>query len=160
MGVEKFNRKVLTPGIKGTSGSTFAGDVQNSVQTITLSGASGIGTTAITNDGVTFITSTGTGAGWTLNLAAPSAAGVRKSISINPASTVPVQVRTASSSQAFFGSTANAFTATTAGTTGAVIGKVKTVNLVSVSASQWAVTGIYPVSSTGTTFVTVQGATA
>lgn len=173
MGVQKFKRPVLAPaGLQIESNSTFTQDivfstagstdasVREVTQTITPSGASGVHATTITNRGVTIITSTGTGAGWVLNLAAPAAAGMSKTIAIHPKSTVPVQVRTASSSQTFYGSTANAFEASTVGTTGNLVGKGKVVELVSLSASQWAVRSFFPQNTTGSTYLTLLGATA
>lgn len=173
MGVEKIRRPLLAPqGLQIEQNSTFTADVVLStagstdagirqvVQTIAPSGASGVSATAVTNRGVTVINSTGTGAGWVFNLTAPAAAGMEKIVAINPASTVPVQVRTASSAGTFFGSTANAFEASTAGTSGNLIGKGKVVTLLSISTSQWAVKSFFPQNTTGTTFLTLLGATA
>ena len=177
MGLEYFKRPVFANGFQVNGASTFtaavtlsgaASDIifsgnagtRENVQTVALSGASAVGTTAVTNRGVTFINSTGTGAGWTLPLTAPAAAGMEKIIWCNPASTVPVTVRTASSSHAFYGSTANAVSFSTIGTTGNIIGKAKGVRLLSVSATQWAVIGAFPAATTGSTYVTLLGATA
>lgn len=143
MGFQKFKRPILDPaGLQigsshssgkrwGGGGSTFAKDVVfsstlaqaapaglvESVQTISLSGASGNYKTApIEPRGVTFITSTGTGAGWNVTLANPGKKGAQKKVFVflSGASTVPVTVRTASSSNVFFGSTKNSISVTTA----------------------------------------------
>lgn len=178
MGFHKVRRPLLSPRglqIGDKAGSTFTSDivlstagssdaaVKHVVQSISPSGGS-TGTvphaTTITNRGVTVITSTGTGALWTFNLAAPQKAGVEKWILINPKSTVPVRVRTASSAQPFFGSTANAFEASTLGTTGNLIGKGKAVRLISVSTTEWAITSFFPQNTTGSTYLTLLGATA
>lgn len=146
MGYEKFKRP------------TYADGTAVSVQTITLSGGSTATVphaTAIKNRGVTFITSTGTGAGWTLTLEKPRQAGLRKTIAVNTNSTVPVTIRTPSSASVFFGSTLNSITFTTVG--GA---DTKTVELISQSSVTWNVISIYPVATTASTYITVAGATA
>ncbi len=162
MGFQKFKRPILAMSDVRLStspvNSTDAG-LRNTVQAINLSGASAIGTTAVSSRGVTFILSTGTGAGWTLPLAPPGRGGVEKTIFIklNGASTVPVSVRTASSSQAFWNSTRNSFTVSTAA--GSTYGVC--VTLMSRSSVQWALKGaIGGLPSTAFPWVTTTGATA
>lgn len=158
MGYQKFKRQLLlTRDAKFSTSPNFSTDagVADVVESISLSGASAVGSTAISSRGVTFITSTGTGGGWTLTLANPGRKGVTKKIFVNQNSTVPVQVRTASSSNTFYGSTLNSVTFTTAG--GAILPNAV---FVSASSLRWALTSIYPVATTATTFVTSSGATA
>ncbi len=139
MGFQKFSRPILAMrDVKLSTSPAYSTDagIREAVQAINLSGASGVGTTAVTNRGVTFILSTGTGAGWTLPLAPPGKGGVEKTvfIKLNGASTVPVSVRTASSSQAFWNSTRNSFSVSTAA--GSTYGVC--VTLMSRSSVQWA----------------------
>jgi len=131
------------------------------VQSISLTGAS-TGTvpygTNVSNRGITFITSTGTGAGWTLQMPAPGRKGIEKTIFffLSGASTVPVTVRTASSSQVFFGSTKNSVTCTTAaGSTQPLV-----VSLVSKTSAQWAIKSVSNANTTAIPFLTSTGATA
>lgn len=158
MGYQKFKRQLLlTRDAKFSTSPSFSTDagVVDVTQTIALSGVSALGTTAVTSRGITFITSTGTGAGWSLPLAAPGRAGVTKRIFVNQNSTVPVQIHTASSANTFYGSTFNSVTFTTAG--GAILPGVV---LIAASSVQWAVQSIYPVATTATTYITSTGATA
>lgn len=158
MGFQKFKRPTLhVSDAKFSTSPVLATDagVADVTQTITLSGASAVGTTAVTARGVTFITSTGTGAGWTLPLANPGRKGVVKQVFVNQDSTVPVTVRTASSSNAFWGSTVNSVAFTTAG--GAIATNAV---FVSQSSKVWALVSLYPVATTATTYATVAGATA
>lgn len=165
MGLARENRPILAKsGLQVNSASTFTADVVMSstvaagvgvaeaVQTITLSGVSGVGTTAITNRGVTFITSTGSGAGWTLPLAAPGKKGVTKKIlmSLSGASTAPITIRTNSSTPTFFGTTKNSIVFTTANST-----NPHAVTLVSQTSAVWAV-----VSITSAQSALIAGATA
>jgi hypothetical protein len=88
-------------------------------QSITLSGASGTYTTATINGyGTTIIGSTGTGAGWSVKLAAPARKYIRKTIIVDVNSTAPVSIYTSSTATTVGGSTSNVITFTT-GTTGA-----------------------------------------
>lgn len=142
---------VLLDGTPITSESTFKSDivlsstvaagvgVTEAVQAISLSGASGTSTQTITNRGITFITSTGTGAGWIVKLAAPGKKGATKRVllSLSGGTTVPVQIITAASSQTFFGSTKNSVSFTTANST-----NPHAVSLVSRSSVQWAIASI------------------
>lgn len=165
MGVEYFKRPVFARrGLQVNAASTVTADVvlsstvtggvgvAEAVQSISLSGVSGVGSTAITNRGVTFITSTGSGAGWTLPIAAPGKKGVRKTIlvSLSGASTVPVTIRTASSTPTFFGTTKNSIAFTTANST-----NPHAVTLVSQTSAVWAV-----VSLTSAQSALIAGATA
>ncbi len=146
MGFAKQKRPEWTPGLA------------ESVQNISLSGASGISPTVVTPRGVTFITTTGTGAGWTLNLAPPGVGGQRKQILIflSGASTMPVTVRTASSSQVFYGSTKNSISMTTAaGST-----QPASIGLISRSSVQWAIASLTATASTYIPFYTSTGSTA
>ena len=135
MGIEKTKRAVYNDGEASVC------------ETKTLSGASAAAAATLLNRGTTFIVSTGTGAGWSVNLPRPLRAGIRKTIFFDANSTVPIEVRTASSVDTFFGSTANALACTTGLVT------PKRAILIGKSTSQWAVLHL----STG---VTVAGATA
>lgn len=170
MGLEYFKRPVFARGLQIHAASTLVADVimsstvsagvgvAESVQTITLSGASTTTVpqaTAVTNRGVSFITSTGTGAGWTLTLAAPGVKGMRKVVAVNTNTTVPVTLRTPSSASVFFGSTVNSIVFSTLG--GA---DTKTVTLISQTSAIWNVVAIHPVATTASTYITFAGATA
>ncbi len=138
--------------------STDAGIAQT-VQTISLSGASGVYATAnISSRGVTFVTSTGTGALWTVNLDPPGRPGIEKKVQLymSGASTVPITVRTASSSQVFFGSTRNGLSMSTA----AGSSQPFTFTLISKTSKQWAIHSLTNVSSTYIPSFTSTGSTA
>lgn len=172
MGVQKSKRPILAPaGLEIQGNSTFTKDIvlstagstdpgiREAVQVITPTGASGTHATTITPTGVTFITSTGTGAGWRFNLAAPGAKGRRKNIFVNMsgASTVPVTIQTAASSQAFFGSTRNSVTmSTVAGSSYAIA-----MELISKSSVQWALASAHgALASTAFPWITTTASTA
>lgn len=159
MGKIKFNRPLLVTRdiIASTVASTDAGYAVP-VQTLTLSGVSGVGTTAVSSRGVTFITSTGSGAGWVLPINPPGVKGIEKTVVLflSGASTVPVTVRTASSSQVFFGSTRNSISMTTAaGST-----QPMSFELVAKTSKQWAIKSLTGTASTYIPFFTSTGATA
>lgn len=154
MGFEKHKRPLLdTAGYRTNSSQlkTIPSNVSK-VQNISLSGASGVyATTTITPYGVTFITSTGTGAGWTLTLQDPGIAGVGKQIVLleSGASTVDIFVRTASSSNVFFGTTRGSFhLSTAAGSTMPV-----TFELISFTSKRWHYKGSLTPTSTAVGFV-------
>ena len=146
MGQAYHKRPFFTPGLS------------ESVQNITLTGVSGNSPTRINPNGATFITSTGTGAGWNVTLNPPGIyKGNEKTIWIllSGASTVPVTVRTASSSQVFFGSTRNSVTCTTAvGSTMPLV-----VSFVAKSSKQWAIKSITQTATTYATAFTSTGST-
>lgn len=160
MGFQKHKRPSLfmRDAVASTGSTVQDAGFAVPVQTISLTGASAVGTTAVTNRGVTFITSTGTGAGWTLPLSAPGRKGIEKTVFVflSGASTVPVTVRTASSSQVFFGSTKNSVTTTTgAGSTQPMV-----VSFVSKTSAQWAIKSVGNGNTTAVPFYTSTGATA
>lgn len=148
-----------------TLGVRVAASVQSLDDSDSLSDAS-TGGTAILGYGVTAITVTGTTssstAGSTHNnlafkLNPPYAVGISKDIFItgSSASTKIVSVRTAASSQTFFGSTKNSLALTT---TVNDIGVGFNLHLIGITTSQWAVAGgVFAKMSTAAAFA---GATA
>lgn len=102
------------------------------LQNITLSGASGTYTTAtVQNYGVTRIVSTGSGAGWSVKLAAP-VAGVEKLIVVTARSTAPVIIYTHSTACVIGGTTNNNITISTGGA-----GAERAVRLIGLSTAAW-----------------------
>ena len=120
--VTKLNR-----GITYNSGVSLV-----KLQNIALSGASGTyTTTTIQNYGVTRIVSTGTGAGWSVKLAAP-VAGVEKQIVVTARSTAPVTIYTHSTACVIGGTTNNNIAISTGGA-----GAERAVRLIGLSTAAW-----------------------
>ncbi len=151
MGVHKFKRPILaTEDIVLSTSPILSTDAgwANVVQNISLSGASAVApaNSTISSRGVTFVTSTGTGAGWTVNIAPPGRKGIEKTVLLylSGASTVPITVRTASSSQVFFGSTRNGISMSTA----AGSSQPMSFTLVAKTSKQWAIKQLTNTAST------------
>lgn len=148
MGYKKERRPVLfRAGVNASTNnhtSTGAYYVEN-IQSLT--GAS-TGTT-VTNFGVTHITSTGAGGAGAkvFTLAAP-VKGVRKTLLVEVTSTKAVSVRTPTSVATFLGSTKNSFSFATGST---YTSPPRSVELVGMSATQWAIISANSPLARGTT---------
>ena len=135
MGVEKFKRKVLTPGIKGTSGSTFSGAVKLPVETITSSSVA----QQMSANGLTFITYGSSGKTSDILIPNPTVGALKEVYVVKQSSSEELNFNTASTAQVFYGTTFNTITIAAStvfpsGTPGLIFRGVST--------SQWAVTAL------------------
>ena len=145
MGVQKFKRPVLTPGIKGTSGSTFAGnvrfgaDVTVPYETVTTTGAA----PTLADHGISYITYGSSGVAGDIILPAPPRVGAIKEIfAQNNTTSVELNINTLTTAGVFAGTTNNTVTVSAAstGSPGGVPAGSMYIRLVGVSTSQWAIT--------------------
>lgn len=159
MSYKKERRPVLFRA--GQNNSTLNHKSTGAWEAVHIQALTGASTgTAVTNYGITFITSTGNGsAGANVYTLTAPVKGIKKRIVGYVSSTKEITVRTATSAATFYGSTKNSFTFTTGSTY-----LPSAVDLVGYTSAQWAVLGISTplVASTAVNDhqVTIAGATA
>ena len=144
MGVNKSKRKVLTPGVKATSNSTFggnvtlAGDLILPAENVTTTGAAD----TLTNHGVSFITYGSSGVAGDIILPAPIRGAVKEIYVNNATTSVELNINTNHEDNTFWGTTYNTVTisAASTGSPGGTPAGTAYLRLVGHSTTQWAIT--------------------
>lgn len=135
MGVQKFKRTVLTPGIKGTSASTFAGAVKLRVETITPTSVA----QTMSAHGISFVAYGSSGKTSDVFIPNPTAGAVKEVYVTKASSSEELNFNTLTTAQVFLGTTFN--TITIAASTVFPSGTPALI-FRGYSTSQWAVTAV------------------
>lgn len=145
MGVHKEKRTILTPGIKGTSASTFAGNVRLAadftVPTETVNSTGGAAPT-LSDHGVSIVVYGTSGQSGDVILPAPPRAGAIKHIvAVNNTTSVELNINTLTTAGVFYGTTNNTITisAASTGSPGGVPGGTAYLGLIGITTASWAV---------------------
>ena len=144
MGVHKEKRKILMPGVQGTSGSTFAGNLRTAgdfaVPFETVNSTGGAAPT-LADHGISFVIYGTSGQAGDVILPAPPRAGaIKEIIARNDTTSVELNINTATTANVFAGTTNNTITisAASTGSPGGVPAGTLYLRLLAVSTAQWA----------------------